>query len=72
MFKFFNDKAYKAKWTRELIDRMKTLTRPGSKPGFGLGSMSLPAVGAISVCFIRGGSGISGSNDSREKIWIWT
>jgi len=52
LFKFFNDKAYKAKWTRELIDRMKGLTRPGSKSG--LRSMSLPGVGVVSSLFSKG------------------
>jgi len=54
LFKFFNNKAYKAKWTRELIDRMKSLTRPGSSFKSGLGSMSLPEVGMISSLFSKG------------------
>jgi hypothetical protein len=53
LFAFFNDRAYKAKWTKELIERIRKIQPVGSgKTGIGL-----PTIGSVSDLFKRGIAG---------------
>jgi len=52
LFMFFNDKAYKAKWTRELIERIRKIQPTGYDSGkIGVG---LPTVGSVTDLFKTG------------------
>lgn len=52
LFKFFNVRAYKARWTKELIDRLRVMS--GVRKLGAMGALSLPDVDTVSKLFSNG------------------